>query len=62
MKAGIDPVWRKSSFCESNGCVEVAVAEHEVELRDSANPRVVVKIPRADWDIFVQGVRAGDFD
>lgn len=55
--------WRKSSRCDSNGCIEVKLAESHVMVRDSKDPQSpVLSFPRASWQEFVAGIRAGDFD
>jgi Domain of unknown function (DUF397) len=33
-----DVVWRKSTFSDNNGCVEVGFVNRHVALRDSENP------------------------
>jgi len=55
--------WRKSSRCGSSTCVEVAkVADHFL-VRDSKNPNAAtLSFTREEWDAFVQGVTAGDFE
>jgi hypothetical protein len=53
--------WIKSGRCESNACVEVALAENEILVRSSeASP--VLRFTRDEWVAFVGGVRDGDFD
>ena len=55
--------WRTSTFCDLNGCVEVAVLEDRVVVRDAkdrAGP--VLVFTAAEWDAFVGGVRGGEFD
>jgi len=55
--------WRTSSLCDLNGCVEVAVLEDRVVVRDAkdrAGP-VLVFTP-SEWEAFVGGVREGEFD
>ncbi len=55
--------WRRSSRCESNGCVEVKLADTEVLIRDSKDSKSpILSFPRASWQEFVAGIRAGDFD
>lgn len=50
--------WRRSSRCESSGCVEVAVGEGGVLMRDSAGPRgQVLAVSRADWVAFLSWVK-----
>jgi hypothetical protein len=55
--------WRTSSLCDLNGCVEVAVLEDRVVVRDAkdrAGP--VLVFTAAEWEAFVGGVRGGEFD
>lgn len=56
--------WRVSSFCSAGGCVEVRGAEDGmIELRDSKNPDAgVMRYTPEEWDAFLDGVRAGEFD
>ena len=55
--------WRKSSLSEANGCVEVAVLDDGVAVRDSKdrNGRVLL-FTRHEWTAFIGGVGAGEFD
>lgn len=59
----VEVAFKRSSSCESSGCVEVAVGD-EVWVRDSklgdASP--VLNFTRAEWDAFTAGVRDGQFD
>jgi hypothetical protein len=53
----------KSSFSGSNGCVEVAIRDDGVAVRDSRNrDGAVLKFSHRDWVAFLRGVRAGEFD
>jgi len=55
--------WRTSSLCDLNGCVEVAVLDDRVVVRDAkdrAGP--VLVFTAAEWEAFVGGVRGGEFD
>ncbi|WP_232661413.1 DUF397 domain-containing protein [Pseudonocardia sp. TRM90224] len=56
--------WRKSSFSGSNNeCVEVRLGKNEVEVRDSKRPQgYVLRFTTAEWSVFLNGVRAGEFD
>ena len=55
-------VWRKSTFSEQNGCVEVALLNNRVAVRDSKDPRgPVLLFSPAEWEAFVAGVLAGEF-
>jgi hypothetical protein len=56
--------WRKPSYCESNSCVEVAVAGEGgmILVRDSDDPSSVLTVRPAAWEAFIEGVKAGEFD
>ncbi|MFI6792372.1 DUF397 domain-containing protein [Nonomuraea sp. NPDC050383] len=56
--------WRKSSFCSSNSCVEVApLGDGSVALRDGkVQDGPVLVFTSAEWEAFVAGVREGEFD
>jgi hypothetical protein len=55
--------WRTSTFCDLNGCVEVALLDGKVAVRDAkdkASP--ILLFTTREWEAFVGGVRAGEFD
>lgn len=53
--------WKKSTFTVNAECVEVAVAEHTVHVRDSKQPQgSSLSFTRAEWDLFMTGIRAGE--
>ena len=55
--------WRISSLCDLNGCVEVALLDDQVAVRDAkdrAGP--VLVFSATEWEAFVGGVRGGEFD
>jgi len=68
--------WRRSSLCAADRpqCVEVAVwkshpVNHhptgertKVHVRSSHRPAAVVEFTRPEWEAFVEGVKAGEFD
>ena len=57
------PSWRKASFCASGECVEVAQQNGMIVLRDSTEPRgSVVRYTTEEWQTFVRGIKAGEFD
>jgi hypothetical protein len=59
-------VWRKSSRSNGNGganCVEVAVLDAEVAVRDSKDPHgPALVFAAAEWDAFVADAKGGRFD
>jgi Domain of unknown function (DUF397) len=55
--------WRKSEFCGSSACVEVAAGNGAYFVRDSKNPDgPLLAFDNAEWSAFLAGVRAGNFD
>ena len=56
--------FRRSSFCSSGGCVEVALlADGRVAVRDGKNPeRDPQFYSAAEWQDFIAGVKNGEFD
>lgn len=56
--------YRKSSFCSTGACVEVAVlANGDVSLRDSKDESLPPHVFTPDeWIAFTQGVKHGEFD
>ena len=62
------PNWRKTSFCASGECVEVARLNDMIVLRSTQGPRGISMGPRRvqytpeEWRSFVLGVKAGEFD
>jgi Domain of unknown function (DUF397) len=56
----MDRSWRKSSRCDSGTCVEAALIDDDVHLRDAQAEELLFS-PEA-WTQFVEGVKAGEFD
>jgi hypothetical protein len=54
--------FRKSSFSGANGCVEVAVQDDGVAVRDSKHRNSVLEFSRSEWEAFLRGVGEGEFD
>ena len=56
--------FRKSSFCtDAHGCVEVRFGPASVDIRDAKTPDgALLTFDRAEWDAFVAGVMAGEFN
>lgn len=56
-------MWRKSTASNTGSCVEVAVVNGSVRIRDSVNPDgVVLKLPPVAWSVFLAHARNKDFD
>ena len=54
--------WQRSGHCDTNSCVEVAIADENVFIRNSREPEgSVLTFTRAEWDAFVAGVKDGEF-
>lgn len=55
--------WRRSTFCGETSCVEVALSQSGVGVRDSkqAGSPVLMFTPN-EWAAFVAGVKSGEFD
>jgi hypothetical protein len=56
-------VWRRSSHCADNTCVEVASLDGHVLVRDSKDRSgPVLEFSGREWAAFVRGVRDGEFE
>lgn len=53
------PVWRKSSRCESQQCVEVARLGGGIAVRDSKDPDPQLVFDLSTWQAFVVTLRTG---
>jgi Domain of unknown function (DUF397) len=62
--ADIEPAqWRKSTRCDANSCVEVAVLPDAVAIRNSTDPGgPVLSFGRDVWRGFVRSIHAGELD
>ena len=55
--------WTRSSKCANSECVEAARQEDgHILLRDSKNPDMILSYSHDEWDAFLAGVKAGEFD
>jgi hypothetical protein len=55
--------WHKSTHSGGGGCVEVAVVEGQVAVRDWKDQRgPVLMFTPAEWTAFIAGVHDGEFD
>jgi hypothetical protein len=59
------PDFRRSSYCDSAGCVEVAALPgDQIAVRDAKDPHPeapVLRFTVAEWNVFLSGVLAGEF-
>lgn len=55
--------WRKSQASGTGNCVQVAVRDDQVVVRDSKDPDgPILTFTATEWDCFLVGVREGEFD
>jgi len=55
--------WRKSTYSNANGCVEVAFVDTQVAVRDSKDRTgPVLVFDNHEWEAFVGGARDGQFE
>lgn len=55
----VGPVWRKSSRCDHNACVEVARMVTVVAVRDNTQPERHLTFDRASWNGLLRALRTG---
>jgi len=54
--------WRKSSFSESGNCVEIAIQEESVLIRDSKDRNgAVLSVSSSAWREFTHAIRSNYF-
>lgn len=51
--------WRRSSRCESNACVEVALWPDSVAVRDNTLPHRHLTFDEASWRSLVRDIQSG---
>jgi len=57
------PVWRRSSFCASSECVEVARLDDKIVMRDSKDPDGhMLSYTAEEFRFLVRSAKAGDYD
>ncbi len=55
--------WHKSSYSEQSGnCLELAVVDGQILVRESDDPGVIVSTTAAKLAVFLAGAKAGEFD
>lgn len=58
-------MWQKSYLCKADSpmCVNVRGLDLEyIEVCNSRNPRTITSFDRSEWQAFIDGVKAGEFD
>jgi hypothetical protein len=54
------PEWRKARRCEAGGCVEVAMTNDGVLMRDSTDSTgPILRFDRQEWSSFIESIRRG---
>jgi hypothetical protein len=57
----VEPVttWVKSSFCADSACLEAALIDADVAVRDSKDvTKPFLRFPKAEWNAFVESIAA----
>ena len=56
-------VWRRSSFCASGECVEVARLDEMIFMRDSKDPSGhTLRYTTEEFRYLVRAIKAGEYD
>jgi Domain of unknown function (DUF397) len=57
------PAWTKATASGAGACVEIAVIDGKIAVRDSKHPDGgILSYPVNDWSEFLQRVKAGTYD
>jgi hypothetical protein len=61
VKGNSSLAWRKSTRCESNGCVEVALTtDQHIAVRNSTDPEgPVLTFSKDAWYAFIEDIQGG---
>jgi Domain of unknown function (DUF397) len=56
--------WVRSSFCAAGDCIEAKAVDDTILIRRTSEWLIPWEraVTRAEWDAFVAGVKAGEFD
>lgn len=54
--------WKKASHCADAACVEVKIKTNQVRIRSSDFPQAEMGFSRQEWEAFIKGAKAGEFD
>lgn len=56
-------IFRKSKYSAGNaGCVGVAIEKDRVSVLNTKTQVAIVDFTHAEWEIFLRGVKDGEFD
>lgn len=62
-RAQSEPTWHVARRCDAGACVEIGTLGESVLVRNSVDPDgECVTLSRGEWQVFVAGVKDGDFD
>jgi hypothetical protein len=62
-RAESEPTWHVARRCDTGACVEIGTLGESVLVRSSVDPDgECVTLSRGEWQVFVAGVKDGDFD
>ncbi len=55
--------FKKSSYCDKGKCcVEVAIEENMVFIKNSKNPNRIIQYSSQEWKDFIEGVKNNEFN
>jgi|tagenome__1003787_1003787.scaffolds.fasta_scaffold20972748_4 hypothetical protein len=53
--------WQRSRDCADHTCVEVAITDDSVLVRNSTSPDDIARFTAEEWRVFLRGVFQGQF-
>jgi hypothetical protein len=58
-----EPTWYTATRCETGACVQIGIFGKSILVRSSLDPDDRwVTLSREEWQVFVAGVKGGEFD
>ncbi|MBB4705705.1 DUF397 domain-containing protein [Sphaerisporangium siamense] len=55
--------WRTAARCTTKNCVEVAIVDGLIAVRDSKDPaNPALLYTESEWQVFIDGAKNGEFD
>lgn len=55
-------MWKRSTKCDGGHCLEMEQEGPLVFLRNNIDPNRQIVATQEEWEAFIKGVKAGDFD